>query len=170
MPPPPPKGDRRQLLLLVRHGRAEENHSLGDASRALTAEGRTAFRAHARALTQRIELVGVVTSPLVRAVQTAELLADAFKLREIAVRGELEPGARAAERIAGLGRELGPGWALVGHNPGLADAAAALLGVAPGVRMKKGTGIGFKLEKDGWRLEWVWAPGKAPKRSLSRRA
>ena len=77
------------------------------------------------------------------------------------------PGATAQWLVA---RELGPGWALVGHNPGLPDAAAALLGEEGGLRLKKGAAIGFHLVESNWKLEWVWAPGKSPKRSLSRRA
>lgn len=158
------------MLLLVRHARAEDAHLLGDKVRALTGEGRNAFRAHARRLAERTELLGVVTSPLVRAVQTAELLADAFGLREIAVRGELRPGLRAPARIAALARELGPGWALVGHNPGLPDSAAVLLGEAPGVRLRKGAAIGLIFEEEVWRLKWCWAPGRKPRSSLARHA
>ncbi len=72
-------------LLLVRHAVAEDAHPLGDEARALTAEGRAAFRAHARKLARLTPMTGIVTSPLVRAVQTAELLAEAFGLGSVRI-------------------------------------------------------------------------------------
>ena len=57
MTSPEPEGVRQPLLLLVRHARAEETHHLGDGARALTPQGRTAFRAHARALV-RVQRIG----------------------------------------------------------------------------------------------------------------
>ncbi len=109
---------------------AEDDNPLGDEARALTPEGRAAFRQHARKLARLTPLTGIVTSPLVRAVQTAEILAEALGLERVEVHPALLPRPRAHKRILSLAHELGPGWALVGHNPSLERAGSA--GARPG--------------------------------------
>ncbi len=156
-------------ILLVRHARAEETHGLGDAARGLDAKGRLAFRKHAKKLAERTQLVGIATSPLVRAVQTAEILADAFGLPEVVIHRALIPGARTegaeATRILQLAKELADGWALVGHNPGLALAAARALERPAPIKLRKGAAVALVPEegKDGvirWSLAWLAAPGR----------
>src|SRR3954469_9879140 len=127
------------LHYLVRHGAAEDRHALGDDARALTAEGRIEFRKLARELDSELSLTAIATSPLVRAVQTAEILAEACGVRRVVVRGELGVGGATAGGIERLLRELGAGWALVGHNPSMGEALARLLGLDEGVtRFRKG--------------------------------
>jgi phosphohistidine phosphatase len=151
-------------ILLVRHAVAEEAHRLGDESRALTPEGRAAFRKHARKLAQLTPLMGVLTSPLVRAVQTAELLAEAFGLSRVEVHPALMPGARAHKHIVKLAREVGPGWALVGHNPGLKRAGElALDGELPG-KMRKGAVLALHPTAKQFTLAWFAAPGRSVRR------
>ncbi|MFL5319032.1 MAG: SixA phosphatase family protein, partial [Myxococcaceae bacterium] len=65
-------------LLFIRHAKAEKDHSEGDHVRALTPEGRDAFRSHAQELARLAKVKRILTSPHVRAVQTAELAAAAF--------------------------------------------------------------------------------------------
>src|SRR3982074_1753971 len=115
------------MILLVRHAKAEAEHPLGDWARALTAAGRAAFRRHARLLAGKVTLKGLATSPYVRAVQTAEILAEACAVDDVSVRLELAPAKGVGEQIAALASELGNGWALVGHNPSMEEAAAFLL-------------------------------------------
>jgi phosphohistidine phosphatase len=64
-------------LYVVRHGPAEDAATSGaDSDRALTAAGRERVRAVARALIEIDEVPRlVVSSPLVRAVQTGEIVA-----------------------------------------------------------------------------------------------
>src|SRR5262249_13449288 len=114
------QGKRRRPVVLVRHGRAEDEHPAGDAAGALSAGGRREFRAHARELRRGLRIEAIATSPLVRAVQTAEILADALGLDDVVVRAEL--ATDSAEAVEALARELGAGWALVGHNPSFAAA------------------------------------------------
>src|SRR5437762_13257084 len=80
-------------IYLVRHGIAEEGHEkLRDGSRPLTDKGRRRFQKTARAfgkLGRRLDLI--LTSPLVRAVQTAEILAGETEPGEVAVLAELDP-------------------------------------------------------------------------------
>ena len=148
-------------VLLVRHGAAEDGHPLGDEARGLTAEGRRAFRQHARRLAERIRLTGVITSPLVRAVQTAEILAGALGLDGVVVARELSTDGDA-DRLADFAREVGAGHALVGHNPTIAEAVALLLGRRDEPRFRKGAAAALAPAsgKGPWRLLWTASPGR----------
>lgn len=148
-------------LLLIRHAVAEDVHPLGDEARALTPEGRAAFRTHARKLARLTPMAGIVTSPLVRAVQTAELLAEAFGLGRVEVHPALLPGPHAHKRILRLARELGAGWMLVGHNPSLSRAGelALELDTLPG-KLRKGTALALQPEGKHFSFAWMAAPGR----------
>ena len=110
-------------IYLVRHAKASPGHP--DELRSLTPEGRE----EARLLAER--LVGerpdaVVTSPLLRALETAEVLARACGL-EAEADERLAPGATSADaRLASAGR--GERVVLVGHQPDFGRIAAALTG------------------------------------------
>jgi phosphohistidine phosphatase len=159
---------RRGLeLLLVRHGKAEDNHPLGDAARALTDEGREEMREHARKVASQVSLEGILTSPAVRAVQTAEILAEACGVEVVNVRGELSIDRASTRAIESLCREVGPGWALVGHNPSLAEALAHLIGHDTVPQLKKGAVVALKPGASlPWELAWVAAPGRKMKSSV----
>jgi phosphohistidine phosphatase len=147
-------------VLLVRHGKAEDFGPLGDRARALTAEGRREFRDHAKRLPAKIRVSGVITSPLVRAVQTAEILALAMGLDDVRVAKELSTDADA-DSLIGLAREVGTGWALVGHNPTIAEALALLVGRGEPPRFRKGAAVALMpaAGRSPWRLLWSAAPG-----------
>jgi phosphohistidine phosphatase len=150
---------------LVRHGAAEDRHALGDDARALTTEGRTEFRKLARELASELELTAIATSPLVRAVQTAEILAEACGVRDIVVRGELSVDAATAAGIERVLRELGPGWALVGHNPSMGEALGRILGLADVPSFRKGA-IAAVTVAPRATLAWVISPGRKRQSSL----
>lgn len=122
-------------VLLVRHGEAvDDAPGLGDAGRWLTPAGRETTRRVARLLAKdRAQRPAEIwTSPLVRAVQTAEILAERVKRGvEVTVRRELTPGEDEEAVLAILARYEGKGpIALVGHEPQLSAIAVSLL---PGV-------------------------------------
>ncbi|NOJ95905.1 histidine phosphatase [Corallococcus sp. CA049B] len=156
--------ERDLPLLLVRHAVAEDSHALGDEARALTPQGRAAFRQHAKKLTRLTPLMGIITSPLVRAVQTAELLADALGLSHVEVHPALVPMKGAARNVLKLARDVGPGWALVGHNPSLERAAALALGHALPDKLRKGCAVALRPEGRGFSLQWMAAPGRSLRR------
>jgi phosphohistidine phosphatase len=118
-------------LYLVRHAEAiERSEAIPDAHRYLTAKGRLAFREIARRVREAGADPGVIfTSPLLRAVQTAEILSERLKYRnEILVAREMAPGfdhkaLRSLLADAGDLREA----AFVGHEPDLGMLAAFLL-------------------------------------------
>jgi phosphohistidine phosphatase len=113
--------------LLVRHGRAEPQAPGGDAARRLTPEGRAAFQATLRHVAGSLRLSRVVTSPLQRARETAALLAELAGAR-VEEDQRLACGASSGDQLLALARQLGPGVALVGHNPELAEAVARAAG------------------------------------------
>jgi phosphohistidine phosphatase len=119
------------VLWLLRHGDAAEGSP--DAERPLTEKGRRQSGDAGRALKAvGVELSACLTSPKVRAVQTAELACEPF-----GVEPQLEPklagGPFDAEALAaGLGDHV----LLVGHDPDFSMAVHALTGAQ--VRMKKG--------------------------------
>lgn len=133
-------------LYLIRHGIAEDappDGQSGDAARPLSARGVARTRAAARGFAAAFGPVdAVVSSPLLRARQTADLCAAALKLKaQPAVARELEPGANAADTAAWLGRRTEAALALVGHMPHL-EALASLL-------LAGREGLAFEFRKAG---------------------
>ncbi len=121
-------------LYVMRHGPAEEHAQSGvDGDRALTGSGRERVRAVAKVLAEAGESpLRIVTSPLVRAVQTAEIVAIVTKIAEregvVEASREIAPGgdgATLARRFAAEGRKR---VMLVGHEPDLSAIVARLTG------------------------------------------
>lgn len=140
---------------LVRHARAESKDAGDDASRRLTAEGRERFAAQARAAAPRLALSRIATSPLARARETADLLAAATGA-PVAEEYALASGASSGREILDLGRRLGAGAALVGHNPELADAVA--LAAGRHLDLRTGAIAAIDAEPAGYRLAWLDPP------------
>lgn len=156
-------------VFLVRHAIALPPGSPGiqsDADRPLTLPGRERFRRAVQGLgALGVELSGIVTSPWVRARETAELLGS--------LQGEPAP-PRTSDLLctppgaATLGL-FADGVALVGHEPWLSELLALACfggpGAAPGIRFAKGAVA--RLEgtptPGGMWLRALW-----PARSLAR--
>jgi phosphohistidine phosphatase len=117
---------------IMRHGPAEDRAASGrDFDRSLTPSGRTRVHDVARALRDKDEEpLLIYSSPLVRALQTAEIVAAVTKLTErggaLEVRRELAPDgdevALVREVIANGRKRV----MLVGHEPDVGDLAAHL--------------------------------------------
>jgi phosphohistidine phosphatase len=159
---------REPHVFLVRHGKAEDDHPLGDEARALTAEGREEFRALVEKVAAQLKLEGILTSPLVRAVQTAEILAEVCGVTNVQVKGELDAERASARSIEALCRAVGPGWALVGHNPSMAEALAHLAGHSAGVpQLRKGAIVALEPgPRLPWKVAWSTSPGRKMKQGL----
>lgn len=143
-------------LYVVRHGKAEDVGPDGtDASRRLTEDGRRDFRRGAEGFaTLHVRLDRILTSPLARARETADLLAEALdgprpeRLASLAFGDEMEILAAATRG----GDEV----AVVGHEPTL----GRLVGLAVFGRTSGGT----PLRKGGvacLELSRGAAPGRA---------
>lgn len=117
------------LVLLCRHAHAVPSDP--DAARELSPAGREQAEALGRRLAARTEIpVLVLSSPLVRARQTAEAIAAATGA-PLRIEERLAPGATAAALVAALAGESGP-VATVGHQPDCSEIAVALTGKDPG--------------------------------------
>lgn len=134
-------------LLLVRHGIAEDADlaaavGMADHRRPLTPKGEKKMRRIARTLAELVpDLALVASSPLRRAVQTAEILAAAYGKVPMVQTDALAPGARPETIAELLGDQRIPGpCALVGHEPDLGRWASwALCGEGRSfIQFKKG--------------------------------
>lgn len=128
-------------LYFLRHGIAADAHG-DDAARPLTSDGKDRMRREAATLEAiGLEVDAILTSPLTRARQTAEIVADALDLQECVVQEpRLGPGfdhTRLAEILAGY-REA-EALLLVGHEPTLSMTIAHLIGGGAALDVKKGS-------------------------------
>lgn len=129
-------------IYLVRHSEAVDRlPSMPDATRYLSARGRVSFREMARRFRDAGGLpTRILTSPFVRAVQTAEILSETLRYdSEVVVDPRLSPGFDVAMLNAVLDgcpreREI----AFVGHEPDLGGILTRLLSLPEGYAMRKG--------------------------------
>jgi len=128
-------------LYFLRHGQAgnRQDWQEDDSKRPLTVEGKKRMQREAAAI-WRLDpsLDVIISSPLVRALQTAEIVA---KARGSAVRlvtdGRLAPGF-GSERLTAIMAEHrnAKGLMLVGHEPDLSETISQVTGGR--IAMKKG--------------------------------
>ncbi len=153
-------------IYLVRHAIAEERSAAwpDDNLRPLTREGIRRFKEVVRALNSLdVELDEIVTSPLTRARQTAELLSDGLHRRPVVtISKALAPGTPPGKVFAGLTRGSYR-VALVGHEPDLGGLTAFLIGARCPVPFKKGGVCRIDVPKgtagQGGTLVWFAPPG-----------
>ncbi len=130
-------------LFLVRHAIAEERGDAfpDDTKRPLTHKGVQRFREVVEGLAALDESLEVIlTSPLVRARQTADLLSQGLPSHpHVTETAALCPGAAFRALIAELGNHAKRSRiALVGHEPGLGELAARLMGARGAMPFRKG--------------------------------
>lgn len=130
-------------LYLIRHGLAEERGEAwpDDAKRPLTADGIARLRRSMRGLARLdVGFDVVLTSPLTRARQTAEAIADELQPRPPIINVDgLAPGGTYQSLMADLEKQSRrKRIALVGHEPGIGELAARLAGVRRSLEFKKG--------------------------------
>jgi phosphohistidine phosphatase len=130
-------------LYLIRHGIAEGRGDAwpDDAKRPLTERGIARLKKEARGLGRLgVAFDVVLTSPLVRAKQTADAVASTFDPRPpIVVIDSLSPGGTYQAVLADLEKQSRRSRiALVGHEPGIGELAARLIGTRHAIEFKKG--------------------------------
>jgi len=117
-------------LVLIRHADAEPESAttMADFGRAITPLGRRQARDTAVWLASSMSepLHLLLTSPLVRTVQTAEICAAALPGATVAVAEALRSGQTTMAQVA-LVRTLRATTGLVGHEPNMSELACALL-------------------------------------------
>ena len=117
-------------IYLIRHGDAVPEEDAGsDRDRWLSPRGREAARILARLLKEsRVEPDVMLCSPLPRAVQTAELLAQGIDyIGTIVSLRALEPSAHPRIACGQIGA-AGGSVVVVGHEPSISSIGAFLLG------------------------------------------
>ncbi len=139
-------------LYLIRHAIAAERGDAwpDDDKRPLTEDGIARMRKAARGLARLDVTVDVIlTSPLVRARQTAEIVAAALDARPaLVVMESLAPGAAYAAFVAELEKHARKSrLALVGHEPGLGELASRLIGSRHAIEFKKGAVCRIDLDQ-----------------------
>lgn len=159
-------------VLIVRHAQAEEREGAGreeqDAHRALTDAGRKHARKAGRALKELLPRIdALATSPLVRARDTARLIAKEYKRLPITELPALAPGRAESAVLAWLSDHAADATvALVGHEPDLSGLASWLLTGRAGtlVEFKKGAACLLEfpegVEPGRATLIWLLAPGQ----------
>jgi phosphohistidine phosphatase len=118
-------------LLIVRHAIAFERDRLrwrDDGARPLSPAGIRQLRKAAAGL-KRISKAPdrLLTSPLARARQTAQILTDVAGWPQAEVAPDLSPGGAAQAVLALLGQKRSKLVAVVGHQPGLGSLLKACL-------------------------------------------
>ena len=174
-------------VLVIRHAIAEERERFArtgkeDGLRPLTRAGRRKMRRAARGIARLVPKLDVIaTSPLTRAAQTAQIVANVYR------GAEAGPGGGARRRTVDLAA-MAPGkplsavlnWledqpgdatvALVGHEPGVGQLVSWMLtGLRESfVPMKKGAACMLAFEKDvkPGRATLLWAIRPAQLRRL----
>lgn len=150
-------------LYFLRHGiaAAEGPAGTGDAGRPLTEEGIEKLKASARWL-RRLEVRPqiVLSSPLVRAWQTAEIVARELDL-EVRLSDALAPGCDIERLLGLLGEQRGAKRVMVvGHEPDFSTLIGALTGGSR-VQIKKG-GLAridlAGLDQESGTLVWLLPP------------
>jgi phosphohistidine phosphatase len=148
------------ILYFLRHGKAGQPRAHDDDVRGLTPKGAAALRAAAplwRRLKARPDVV--ISSPLPRALQSAELFVEGVGLDEQPlVDDRLRPGADWGDMAQALAvRPEARSVMFVGHEPDLSSAVAELTGAAS-VRLRKGglAAVEFEGEPQPRSGELAW--------------
>jgi phosphohistidine phosphatase len=126
-------------IYLVRHGIAQDHLGgavTSDSLRALTDAGRNETRQVAQGLKKLgVDADLIITSPLIRAKQTAEIIADVLGYdQELRVTDALAPGGSASS-VFKFAKQFQNADELffVGHEPDIGKLAAALIWAGPEV-------------------------------------
>lgn len=146
------------VLYIVRHEEADDDGG-PDEHRALTGRGRRRMRATARLARDEIEAVDLVyTSPLVRAVQTAEILIGELGFDEpVRIAPELA-GPTTLDRLARLALDSpadARGVALIGHEPLLGALIGHCTG-APLLGVGRGEVYALSFDRTSRRFTFRW--------------
>jgi phosphohistidine phosphatase len=155
-------------LYVIRHAIAiERGGGIADEDRYLTARGRESFRLNAKAFAKKGIIPDcIVTSPLVRCVQTADILVEALAFSgELKVARDLAPGFdlqglyRVISSCAGAQK-----IAIIGHEPDLGILVESLLKLEGAFSLKKGMIVALDLDPQQknmpGRLNWIMHKGK----------
>lgn len=152
-------------IYIVRHGIAEDYHPDGDASRELTEAGRKKVKKMILFIEKTAKPGVLLTSPLVRAVQTAEIAAGLFGMKaQVEKSDALLPGSGSEGVITELQARNEDSVFLFGHNPHLSYLVSDLIsGGTADIQLKKAsvTLVDFEGRPAVGKglLRWMVTPG-----------
>ncbi|MGA9851420.1 MAG: histidine phosphatase family protein [Gammaproteobacteria bacterium] len=132
-----------QRIFIIRHAEAEntpQSAERDDTKRALTKRGIRRMRKGVQGLSTLVDNLAIIaTSPLTRAIQTAEIIATAFPRAKLVSLSDLAPGFDQAKLLTFVVGNSGT-IALIGHEPDLSNLVSYLATTNSReiVRLKKG--------------------------------
>ena len=153
-------------LCIVRHAWAERQDDSrwpDDGMRPLTAEGKERFARVVKKLVGVRLTPGIIaTSPLIRCIETAEILAAGLDATKIVKLDELQPGSDLQGLLRWTARQAAnhEQIAWVGHAPDVGNLAAALIGDAGAlIHFAKGTVAAIRFDGEptaaAGELQWL---------------
>ncbi|MDH3455558.1 MAG: phosphohistidine phosphatase SixA [Gemmatimonadota bacterium] len=158
-------------LLVIRHAIAEKRADFArsgkrDARRPLTDEGMQRMEQAVQGLRNVVPTIDhVASSPHLRAMQTAKIVASAFELRTVERLSALEPGGDTDLILDWLrGQDDAATIALVGHEPDASALISYLITSDKGaaIQMKKGAvcllEVDEEVEPGQAMLRWLLSP------------
>jgi phosphohistidine phosphatase len=157
-------------LLVIRHAIAEDREAFAatgraDDARPLTNDGARKMGRCARGLQALVPTIDtLVSSPLTRAKQTAEIVRERYELDRVEEAAELDPDVALDDVVKGLSRYGGGLVAIVGHEPQLGRLVTYLIsGVdRAAVQLKKGAACLLEFEgppqRSGGTMRWSASP------------
>jgi phosphohistidine phosphatase len=158
-------------IYLLRHGLAVERGTPGfasDAQRPLTAKGEKQLKRVGQAMAVlKLDFDVILTSPFLRARETAEIVATALKARKrlkscVALAADRKP-AGLIRSLQGM-KPMPKSVLLVGHEPFLSELISRLLTGGPGLAVDFPKAGLCKLNLEKWRatpcarLAWLLTP------------
>lgn len=147
-------------LYFLRHGQAGSRHEWrgDDSQRPLTVEGKQSMQREAAAISKlKVPLDVILSSPLVRACQTAEIVAKALgSAARLVTDGRLAPGF-GPKQLAAIVTEhrSARGLMLVGHEPDFSETISQVTGGGR-LTMKKGALAHVDVEPATLKGTLVW--------------
>ena len=148
-------------MYILRHGEAGRSQfGQPDDARTLTDEGREEMRAIGRRLADLgVDTDVILTSPLPRALETAEIVAEALDLKAAVVVDEaLAPGCPPGEFQASVLRHNATRVMLVGHEPDLSTLIGWLTGGRVDLPKAGFARLNGDFEPDRAALKWLLTP------------
>ncbi len=140
-------------LYFLRHAIAvdRDEGDLSDEERPLTEKGRQKMIAAIRGLRQLdLKIDALLSSPLTRAIQTAELVRQHLPYEgALEIQEDLAPSGLLKNFLEKIGERKGKSFLLIGHEPNLSSWIRNLLGCARrgGLLLKKGGLCRLNLEQ-----------------------
>ena len=149
--------DLAMKVYFLRHGDAgdPDRWQGDDAERPLSAEGRERTTLEARALAaMRLKLDVMLTSPLLRARQTAMIVAETLKMRVNDDDRIVDLDARKLQGILKDHRDV-DAIMLVGHEPSMSQTISSVIGGGQ-IDLKKGGLACFEVAEASSRGRLLW--------------